>query len=233
MTAGDSAAEQSFFLQPGNGAAEGKRQSRFVGHDIGNPASRPVIFQHRHGGSNHAVQFPDKHRSFVEAAKAGQQRPVAGGILLAAEHAHLPGSIAELHDMAAAFKRGQRVAEIKFHKVIASAAQRQVDRGCVQQEPVSRLHRPGKKVVIYRRFYNAVNDHFDFADPATGLNFAGHANLMTDHQILPPLLNSPLFRIILAHASVRPSEFCTLNLKLTFPGNGPGNRGGAILDFSQ
>jgi hypothetical protein len=110
MAAGYRAAEQPFFLEPGDDPAESKRQGCFAGHDIGNPAGGPVIFQHRRGGSNHAVQLSDEHGCFPETVKAGQPRPVTGFIFLTAEHPHLPGGIAELHDMAAAAKPGQRAA---------------------------------------------------------------------------------------------------------------------------
>jgi len=148
MAATDRGAEQSLFLQPGHGAAEGKGQGRGVGHDIGNAAGGPVILKHRRGGGHHAVQLTDEHRRSAEAGKAGQPRPVARRLLLAAEHAHLPGRIAELHDVAAALEGGQGTAEVEFHEVITAAAQLQVDGRCVQQEPVAPPHRAGEEVVV-------------------------------------------------------------------------------------
>ncbi len=141
MAAGDRAAEQPFFLQPGDIPAESKRQGCSIGHDIGNPAGGPEIFQYRNGWCDHAVQLTDKHRCFFEVFEAGQPLPAAGGILFAAEHAHLPGRIAQFHNMAAALKAGQRAAVVVFDKMISAAAERQVERSCIQQEQISRSYR--------------------------------------------------------------------------------------------
>ncbi len=80
------------------------------------------MFEHRRGGQNHAVQLPDKHGRLGKAPEAGQLRPAAGRLLFAAEHTHLPGAVAEFHDMAAAVKARQRPAEIVHDYVKASAA---------------------------------------------------------------------------------------------------------------
>ena len=141
MAAGDRAAEQSFFLQPGDIPAESKGQGCSIGHDIGDPAGGPEIFQYRGGGCNHAVQLTDEYRCFFEIFEAGQPLPTAGFILFAAEHAHLPGSVAQFHDMAAAVKAGQRAAVVVFDKMISAAAERQIKRSCIQQEQIPLFYR--------------------------------------------------------------------------------------------
>lgn len=193
MPAGDGAAEQAPFLQAGNGAAETEGQGRSVRHDAGHPAGGPAVLQNRHGGGDHAVQLPDEHRHLPEACKTGQLRPVPGLALLAAEHAHLPGRIVELHDMAAALERKRRAAEIVFHEMIAPAAQRQVERCRIQQEPVAAFHRAGNTVVIQGRIFTALHEHSELRDGAPPRpDPAGPADLMTDQ-----LVHDPTFVIVL------------------------------------
>ena len=132
MPAGYGPAEQPFLLQLMNAAAELYRQSGSVGHDIGDPAGRPVIFDHRHRRGKHAVQLADEHGDPPQAFEPGQLPPVACCALLAAEHPHLPGGIAEFHDMTGTAKRRRRPAEIELDKMVAPAAQRQIKGGCIQ-----------------------------------------------------------------------------------------------------
>ena len=224
MPAGDGAAEQASFLQAGNGAAETEGQSRSVRHDTGNPAGGPVVLQNRHGGCNHAVQLSDEHRRLPEAGETGQLCPVPGLALLAAEHAHLPGRIVELHDMAAALEGKRRAAEIVLHKMIAPAAQRQMERCRIQQEPVAAFHRAGNTIVIQGRILTALDEHRELRDGAPPrLDLACPANLTTDHwSMIPPLL-------IFAAADGNPCPYRENHPRgiFIFPGSGPGNRGGA------
>ncbi len=129
------------------------------------------------------MQLSDQHGSFPEAVKPGQLRPVTGRIFLATEHAHLPGSVTKLHDMAAAVKTWQRAAEVEFNKVTASAAECQMKRGCIQQKQIAGFHRAGKKIVIQRGSFAAFNEHPEFAYPVTRLNRTDYADLMTDHLV--------------------------------------------------
>ncbi len=123
VAAGYGSAEQPLLPQLVHGPAVCQRQRGAIGHDIGDPAGRAVIFQHCRSRCNHAVQLADQHRQTFQTAEAGQPGTVAGSGLLAAEHPHLPGCVAELHDMAAAVKAGRRPVQIQLDKVTAPAAQ--------------------------------------------------------------------------------------------------------------
>ncbi len=139
------------------------------------------------------MQLPDEYRRLLKAGKAGQPGPVTGLALLTAEHAHLPGSIVELHNMAAALERGRRAAEVVFNKMIATAAELQVERRCIQQEQVAAFHRADNTIIAHGLIYAPVNKHPHLADRAPPLfNLASRADLMTDH-----LVNDPTFVIVL------------------------------------
>ena len=95
--------------------------------------------------------------------------------------------------MAAPFERGRRAAAIILDKVVATAAQRQVERRCIQQEPVAAFHRAGNAVIVQGRIFAPINKHPHLADGTLPLlNLAGRTDLMTDH-----LVNDPTFVIVL------------------------------------
>lgn len=182
MTAGYRAAEQPLFPQPGNSPAVSKGQGCSIGHDQGDPAGGAQRFQNCHSRCDHAVQLPDEYRHPLQIFKPGQMRPVAGSLLLAAEHTHLPGGIAEFHDMAAARKGWRRAVKIVFHKMVPAAAQRQLKGCCIQQQQIALFHPAGQKIVIQRRALDAVNDNPQFADgTAIPCYLTGYTDPLTDH----------------------------------------------------
>lgn len=212
VTAGHGTAEHPLFPELMNSAAKFKRQRRAVAHDVSDTAFGPVIFQHRSGGGNHAVQLADQDRHPRQAAEAGQLGPVSRSALLAAEHPQLPGSVAELHDMAAAAKGGQRPAEIKLDKMAPPAAQSEKMSGCIEQEQIACPHRAGQPVIIQRSLLAALDEHLQFTDGAAPLKKStGKADFSTDH--CPPTTFMLIFAPLSGNSLPRRPSFRLLGTK--------------------
>lgn len=213
MPAGNRAVKQPSLLQPRDAAAEGQRQGGSIGHDIGDPAGRAVIFQHRRGRSDHAVQFADEHGHPCQIPEPAQAGAVTRRALLAAEHPHLPGRIAELHDMALSFKGRYGPAEVELDKMKASATERQIERGGIQQDQIAATRRPRKPIVIQGPLCSAPHIYTQLAARSRpGEHRADPADAVTDHLPTTFLNSSPPRRIILAGIGPFPSPPLTISL---------------------